>query len=221
MKNFYLAVPLALAMTGCVDNPPDIQIFNAYIPDAACAVNTSGAASGGGSLDLSTSSRYLTGLAVRSGVAATEVVVNDGPLTGGADSAAVYVTHVELNYETQGTGPTLEREVYPSHFAIPSGAATNSILVVDLLGGNALQTLSNQLSVGSGVTVNVRVKLIGQTVTGSKAESNEIAYPVTFYASGFTCDEGTFLLQTGPCGGTGGQDSFQPECSEPEEEEVE
>jgi len=216
MKNFYLAVPLALAMTGCVESPPDIQIFNAYIPDATCTVNVSGASSGGGVLDLSTSGRYLAGLAVRSGLTATDVVVNDGPVTGGADSAAVYVTHVELSYDVQGGGPTLGSEVYPSHFSIPSSASANSVLVIDLLGANALQTLSSQVSGGSSVTVNVRVKLTGKTVTGAKAESNEIAYPVTFFASGFTCPTGTFLLRNGPCGGTGGQDAFAPACSEPE-----
>ncbi|WP_426754240.1 hypothetical protein [Myxococcus sp. Y35] len=221
MKNFYLAVPLALAMSGCVDNPPAIQIFNAYIPDDTCVVNLSGAASGGGSLDLSTSNRYLAGFAVRSGLSTTEIVVNDGPLTGTGDDTAVYVTHVELTYETEGDGPDLESELYPTHFALPSNAAGNSTMVIDLLGGNALETLSSQLAVGSSATFNVRVKLIGKTVTGSKAESNEIAYPITFYASGFTCPPETFLLQTGPCGGTGGQDSFRPECSEPPEEEVE
>ncbi|NOK02020.1 MULTISPECIES: hypothetical protein [Myxococcus] len=217
MKNFYLAVPLALAMSGCVDNPPDIQIFNAFIPDVSCAANVTGPSSGGGSLDISTSPRYLTALTVRSGVSSTEVIVEEGPITGGGDAAAVYVTHVELTYETLGTGPTLDPDIYPSHFAIPSTSSTNSVLVIDLLGANARQALLNQLAVGSGVSLNVRVKLTGKTVTGSKAESNEIAYPVNVFSSGFTCPAGTQLKATGPCGLPGGQDGFPPECTEPEE----
>ncbi|NVJ06983.1 hypothetical protein HUW63_17240 [Myxococcus sp. AM001] len=216
MKNFYLAVPLALVMSGCVDNPPAIQIFNAYIPDDSCVVNQAGAASGGGSLDLATANRYLAGLSLRNGIALTEVEVNDSPVTGEGDATAVYVTHIELTYETQGGGPTLESEVYSTHFAIPSNATSNSTLVIDLLGGNARETLLTQVGPGSSVSFNVRIRLVGETVTGAKAESNEIAYPVTVYHSGFSCPPGTRLEFNGPCGGPGGQDGFPPTCEEVE-----
>ncbi|WP_141593733.1 hypothetical protein [Myxococcus sp. AB056] len=220
MKNFYLAMPLALALTGCVDSPPDIQIFNAFIPDVTCAVNQSGVASAGGSLDISTSRRYLAAFSIRSTLQPTDITVSEAPVTGGGDAVGIYVTHVELAYDTQGTGPSLTSEVYPSHFSLPSDATANSTLVIDLLGASALETLTNQVAVGSGVTVNVGVKLIGKTVSGAKAESNEIAYPISFYNSGFTCPTGTFLLNNGPCGGTGGQDNFPPACSEPPEDET-
>ncbi|NVJ01191.1 hypothetical protein HV824_24175 [Myxococcus sp. AM009] len=217
MKNFYLAVPLALVMSGCVDNPPAIQIFNAYIPDESCAVNQAGAASGGGSLDLATANRYLAGLSVRSGFTLAEVEVGENPVTGEGDATAVYVTHIELAYEAQGGGPTLESEAYPTHFAIPSSSTSNSMLIIDLLGGNARETLLTQVGSGSSASFNVRVRLTGKTATGAKAESNEIAYPVTVYNSGFTCPEGTILEFNGPCGGPGGQDGYPPTCEEIEE----
>ncbi|ATB49909.1 hypothetical protein [Corallococcus macrosporus] len=214
MKNFYLAVPLALAMSACVDNPPTLQVFNAYIPDESCAVNLSGAASGGGNLDLSTSQRYLAGLAVRSGFTLSEVEVNDSPITGEGDATAVYVTHIELVYETQGEGPSLESEVYPTHFAIPSSATSNSLLIIDLLGASATRTLLTQIGPGSTASYTVRIRLIGKTVTGSDVESNEIAYPVTVYNSNFSCQDGYMLEFNGPCGGPGGQDGYPPTCEE-------
>ncbi|AEI69144.1 hypothetical protein [Corallococcus macrosporus] len=214
MKNFYLAVPLALMMSGCVDNPPALQVFNAYIPDESCAVNQSGAASGGGNLDLSTSQRYLAGFAVRSGFTLSEVEVNGSPVSGEGDATAVYVTHIELTYENQGEGPSLESEVYPTHFAVPSSATSNSLLVIDLLGASATQALVTQVGPGSVASYNIRIRLIGKTVTGSEVESNEIAYPVTVYNSGFSCPAGYMLEFNGPCGGPGGQDGYPPTCEE-------
>ncbi|MFP2960134.1 hypothetical protein ACLEPN_20480 [Myxococcus sp. 1LA] len=214
MKNFYLAVPLALMMSACVDNPPTIQIFNAFIPDDACAVNASSAASGGGSLDLATSNRYLAGLSVRNGYSLSEVEVNDSPITGEGDATSVYITNIELTYETIGSGPTLEGASYTTHFSLPSSATTNSILVIDLLGGEALGVLLAQVGPGSSASFNVRIRLTGKTVTGSAAESNEVVYPVTVYNSGFTCEPGFILERNGPCGGTGGQDGYPPTCEE-------
>ncbi|WAM24806.1 hypothetical protein [Myxococcus sp. NMCA1] len=219
MKNFYLAVPLALAMTGCVDSPPDIQLFNAFIPDAACAVNQSGLASTGGSLDLTTSGRYLAAFQVRNSLSSQEVVVGDAPVTGGGDESSIYVTNVELNYETQGTGPTLTNDVYPNYFNLPANATQSSSVVLDLLGANAREDLAAYFGGGgtNAVGVIVRLKLIGKTINGKSTESNEITYPITFYYSGFTCPVGTQLEANGPCGLPGGQDRFAPECTEPEE----
>lgn len=221
MKNFYLAVPLALVMTGCVDNPPDIQLFNAFIPNEACAVNQSGLASPGGSLDLATSGRYLAAFQVRNSLSSQEVVVGDAPVTGGGDESSIYVSNVELNYETQGTGPTLRSDVYPYYFNLPANATQSSNAVLDLLGANASADLAAFYGGGgtAPVSVVVRLKLIGKTINGKSTESNEATYPVTFYNSGFTCPVGTWLEATGPCGLTGGQDGFPPECTEPEDEE--
>ncbi|NOJ78623.1 hypothetical protein HNV28_09735 [Myxococcus xanthus] len=219
MKNFYLAVPLALAMTGCVDSAPDIQLFNAFIPDASCAVNQSGVASPGGSLDLATSGRYLAAFQVRNSLSTQEVVVGEAPVTGGGDESSIYVNNVELNYETQGTGPTLRSDVYPYYFNLPANATQSSSAVLDLLGANASADLAAYFGGGgtAPVSVVVRLKLIGKTVNGKSTESNEATYPVTFYNSGFTCPAGTQLEPTGPCGLPGGQDGFPPECTEPEE----
>lgn len=219
MKNFYLAVPLALVMTGCVDSPPDIQLFNAFIPDATCAINASGLASPGGSLDLATSDRYLAAFQVRNSLSAQEVVVGNAPVTGGGDESSIYVNNVELTYDTQGTGPTLRSDVYPYYFNLPANAAQSSSVVLDLLGANARADLAAYYGGGgtAPVEVVVRLKLIGKTVNGKSTESNEATYPVIFYSSGFTCPVGTWLEATGPCGLTGGQNGFPPECSEPEE----
>ncbi|WP_163784125.1 hypothetical protein [Myxococcus vastator] len=221
MKNFYLAVPLVLAVSGCVDSPPDIQLFNAFIPDAACAINQSGLASSGGSLDLTTSGRYLAAFQVQSSLSTQEVVVGDAPVTGGGDEASIYVTSVELNYETQGTGPTLTSDVYPYYFNLPANTTQSSSAVLDLLGANASEDLAAYYSGGgtAAVSVVVRVKLSGKTINGKSTESNEVTYPITFYYSGFTCPEGTQLEANGPCGLPGGQDRFAPSCTEPEEEE--
>lgn len=218
MKKIYLAVPLALAMTGCVDSPPDIQLFNAFIPDAACAVNQSGLASPGGSLDLTTSGRYLAAFQLRNSLSAQEVVVGDAPVTGGGDESAIYVTNVELTYERQGTvGPTLRSDVYPYYFNLPANSMQNSSAVLDLLGANASADLAAFYDGGgtAPVEVVVRVRLIGKTINGKSTESNEVTYPITFYRSGFTCPAGTQLQATGPCGLPGGQSGFPPECSEP------
>ncbi len=217
MKNMYFAVALGLGLTGCVENVPDIQVYNAYVPTVQCTLNLTGPASPGGSLDLSTSSRYLVGLAVRNTLSSQPIVVNDSPITGGGDQSAVYVTDVELNYEVVGTGPSLTSDVYQSHFSLPGNASANSSMILDLLGGNAREALLNYLGSGDSVTVLVRLKLIGKLVDGKRTESNEITYPIQFYRSGFACGAGTFLELTGPCGGPPGQDNYAPTCTDPDD----
>ncbi|GHG64464.1 hypothetical protein [Comamonas sp. JC664] len=217
MKNMYFAVALGLALTGCVDNVPNIQVANAFVPTAQCTVNSTGPASPGGALDLSISSRYLVGIAVRNTLTSREVVVNDGPLTGTGDQSAINITDVELNYEVVGTGPSLTSDVYQSHIVLPGNATTNSSIIVDLLGGNGREGLLSYLGTGDSLTVLVRMRLLGKLVGGGKTESNEITYPIQFYRSGFTCPAGTFLEPTGPCGGPPGQDNYAPTCTDPDD----
>ncbi|AKQ64226.1 putative lipoprotein [Myxococcus hansupus] len=156
------------------------------------------------------------GLAVRNTLTSEEVVAGGNPITGG-DQSAIYITDIELNYEVVGTGPSLTSDVYQSHIVLPGNVTTNSSLIVDLLGGNAREALLSYLGTGDSVTVLVRMKLLGKFVSGGKTESNEISYPIQFFRSGFTCPTGTTLLSTGPCGGPGGQDSYAPSCTDPDD----
>ncbi|MBZ4422710.1 hypothetical protein [Myxococcus sp. RHSTA-1-4] len=211
-KNSYLL--LALAMAGCVDNTPGLQLFNAWVPDAECVVDTGGPSIYSGSLDLSTSSRFLMGFSVQSSLVNTPIEVNDRPVSGSTgDDNAIYISEIEVEYDEDREGLSLASESYPAYFVVQSGS-DGTTLVVDLAGPGAIQVLQDSLGVGESVLVNARLKVVGETTNGGSVESNEVNYPIEFYKSGFSCPTGTVIARTGPCGTPGGQNG-QATCVDP------
>lgn len=213
MKPLYIAAVLALGLSACVDNPPEVQLFQAIRPDEECVIDVDGEGILHGSLDLNYAASYLLGFTVNSNLNGTEVVIGTQPVGGtNTDPAAVYLDRVEVSYSTTPS-LAIPSEKLPIYVALRGGSEGNTV-VLDLMTRRAYELLGERTQT-EDVEVLVTLKLTGKTAVGDSASSNEVTFPFTAFRSTTpirTCGADEDFEPAGPCGTLGGQDGALPAC---------
>ncbi|MFY2561394.1 hypothetical protein ACN469_27585 [Corallococcus terminator] len=212
MKPIYLATLLALGTVSCVDNLPKLQILQAAPPEEDCNVPDDVALLSG-SLNLALAGDYTSGFIVTSNLADTPIVLGEAPLSD-TDSTAVYLTELELSYQTEPelNIPSATVPIYGTFRGNEDGSMVLGLLTRDAR--NAL--LSATGGGGSVVDVLVTLRVRGHTVAGGDVETNEISYPLVVGFAEFKCPKMGDIHgpSLGPCDPRG-QNGAVPECVTP------
>lgn len=182
MKPIYLAALLAFGTVSCVDNLPKLQLLQAAPPDEDCSVPDDRALLSG-SLNMALASDYLLGFVVTSNLSETPVVVSEGPIAD-VDSTAIYLTEMELSYQTEPNLniPSATLPVYSAFRGDRDG-----LLLAGLLTRDAQNALFSAVSGGALVDLLVTMRVRGHTVSGGDVETNEVSYPLVVGFAPFSC----------------------------------
>ncbi|NTX00604.1 hypothetical protein [Myxococcus sp. CA040A] len=212
MKPIYLAALLAFGTVSCVDNLPKLQILQAAPPEEDCNVPDDVALLSG-SLNLALAGDYTSGFIVTSNLSDTPIVVGEAPVSD-IDSTAVYLTELELSYQTEPelNIPSATIPIYGTFRGNEDGS-----LVLGLLTRDAESALRSAVG-GGGTVVDVLVTLRvrGHTVAGGDVETNEISYPLVVGFAPYVCPTAGDVHGplVGPCDPRG-QNGAVPECVTP------
>jgi hypothetical protein len=233
MKRHVLLVLVLLASGGCiVQNDSPIKVDGTFFPPLACAEATSftlpSVAITGGTVDFAATSIYelmviyesdlqppTTGQGVPGSQYDNDFIVNQQQLT----YQATYIPAGQLT----GTAFTIPQDRQAMTWVIAAGANPANIgsgesapaLITDILGLNAVNTISQRLNVGDEVDVQVQIQLNGNLRSSSAigVSSEPVTFPVQVFRSSFPgCPAGVVEIPDGPCALPGGQDGTVVGC---------
>jgi hypothetical protein len=202
-----IALALAVGAACVVDNSP-LNIGNFRRLNEDCTVVTEFVA-GGGSLDLSATSAYLVSMDLNSQTSAVPEPSGE-PQTEVLNPASneIIIDTLELDYASAGA--PIGSETEGIHFVVSPGSIENRI-VLELFGNPAGAAALAAATPGS--TMEVGVRALGKTRSGTPVQTNRAVFPVFIFASGFPgCTPPAVQALTGPCGRVGGQDGTTVGC---------
>ncbi|WP_426736374.1 hypothetical protein [Myxococcus faecalis] len=210
MKPIYLAALMAFGSVSCVDDVPKLQVLHAALPEPDCSIPEDLAILRG-SLDLSLASNFRLGLIITSNLTNTDIVVGEGGQVSDPDSQAIYITSMDVSYQTE---PDLGIE--DANVRLFGGFEGNvgGNMLLNILTPAAQSALAAATAGGTVVDTLVTMRFRGHTITNSKVETNEFAFPLTVGRSGYACPAGEqFVAPTLACDQRG-HNGIVPECEE-------